>query len=110
MTQPPAERRQQPRATGVQAQLECLVPSARIRDISLSGVYLLVAEPPAIGEDVGLRLWLRSGESIDARGIVKRIEPGRGAAVEFTQMDDAGRKLLAEFLSLHFSGGGEAAP
>jgi hypothetical protein len=110
MASPTVERRQRPRATGVQEQLECLVPSARIRDISLSGVYLLLAEPPATGQDVQIRIWLRSGESIDAHGVVRRVEPGRGAAVEFTEMDTAGRNLLAQYLSLHFSSGGESAP
>jgi hypothetical protein len=109
MAQPPDERRQRPRATSVQEQLECVAPSARIRDISLSGVYLLLAEPPETGQDVQLRIWLRSGENIDARGVVRRVEPGRGAAVEFTDMDAAGRDLLTQFLSLHFSSGAESA-
>jgi hypothetical protein len=46
---------------------------------------------------------LRSGEDIDARGVVRRLEPGRGAAVEFTELSPAARDLLAQFLSLQFS-------
>jgi len=103
MSKSPAERRQSPRASKVQAQVECRAPAAQIHDLSLSGVYLLFPDPPPSGEELALRLSLRSGESIDARGVVRRLELGRGAAVEFTSLSPAARELLAQFLSLQFS-------
>lgn len=92
------------RADRVQGKLECRAPAARVRDISLAGVYLLLPDPPPSGEDLKLELSLRTGEHIDARGVVRRLELGRGAFVEFTELNAAARELLAQFLSLQFSG------
>ena len=83
--------------------MQCLVPPAQVQDISLHGVYLLLPDPPPAGEDLNLRLSLRSGESFEARGVVKRMEMGRGAAVEFTELNPAAQELLAQFLSLQFA-------
>jgi PilZ domain len=103
MPKPPQERRRSPRADRVQGRLECRAPEARVRDISLAGVYLLLPDPPPSGEDLKLQLSLRSGEQIDARGVVRRLELGRGAFVEFTELSAGARELLAQFLSLQFS-------
>ena len=103
MSKPRQERRRSPRADRVQGQLECRAPAARVRDISLSGVYLLLPDPPPSGEDLKLDLSLRTGEHIDARGVVRRLELGRGAFVEFTELSATARELLAQFLSLQFS-------
>ena len=103
MSKSPAERRHSPRASDVQAQVECRAPAASVRDISLEGVYLLLPDPPPSGEELTLHLSLRSGENIDAHGVVRRLELGRGAAVEFTSLSPAARDLLAQFLSLQFA-------
>jgi PilZ domain len=103
MAPPPAERRNSPRAAGIQASVHCLAPPAQVHDISLHGVYLLLPDPPPAGEDLDLRISLRTGESIAARGVVKRLELGRGAAVEFTELNPAAQALLAQFLSLQFA-------
>ena len=87
----------------MQGELECRSPAAHIRDISLAGVYLLLPDPPPSGEDLNLQLSLRSGEQFDARGVVRRLELGRGAAVEFTELSPAARAFLVQFLSLQFS-------
>jgi len=87
----------------VQEKLECRTPTASIRDISLAGVYLLLPDPPPAGQDLKLQLSLRSGDQIDALGVVRRLELGRGAAVEFTELSPAARALLVQFLSLQFS-------
>jgi hypothetical protein len=97
------ERRKSPRADHVQGRLECRDPQARVRDISLAGVYLLLPDPPPSGEDLKLKLSLRSGEQIEARGVVRRLELGRGAFVEFTELSGTARDALAQFLSLQFS-------
>lgn len=99
----PKERRRSRRAEHVQGKLECRTPAASIRDISLAGVYLLLPDPPPAGQDLKLQLSLRSGEQIDALGVVRRLELGRGAAVEFTELSPAARALLVQFLSLQFS-------
>ena len=102
MAKSPAERRHSPRAARIQADIRCLAPPAQVQDVSLRGVYLLLPDPPPAGEDLDLRLSLRTGKSIEARGVVKRVEMGRGAAVEFTELDPAAQQLLAQFLSLQF--------
>ena len=103
MTSQAKERRRSRRAEQVQGKLECTAPTASIRDISLAGVYLLLPDPPPSGEDLKLKLSLRSGEQIDAHGVVRRLELGRGAAVEFTELSPAARAVLVQFLSLQFS-------
>lgn len=103
MAQPPAERRHSRRASGIRANVQCLAPPAEVQDISLHGVYLLLPDPPPAGEDLDLKLSLRSGESFAARGVVKRMEMGRGAAVEFTELTPAAQALLTQFLSLQFA-------
>jgi hypothetical protein len=103
MSKSSAERRHSRRASHLEGQVECRTPAARVHDISLDGVYLLLPDPPPSGEELTLRLSLRSGENIDAHGVVRRLELGRGAAVEFTELSPAARALLAQFLSLQFS-------
>ncbi|HMD31821.1 MAG TPA: PilZ domain-containing protein [Candidatus Acidoferrales bacterium] len=105
MSKSPDERRHSPRASGVRAEVECRMPAAHVRDISLDGVYLLLPDPPPSGVELKLQLSLSSGENIMARGIVRRLELDRGAAVEFTELSPAARELLAQYLSLHFSDG-----
>ena len=107
MSNPAKERRRSRRAEHVQGKLECRSPEASIRDISLAGVYLLLPDPPPSGEDLKLQLSLGSGERIDAHGVVRRLELGRGAAVEFTELSPAARALLVQFLSLQFSESGK---
>jgi len=107
MANQPKERRRSRRAGQVQGKVECRAPAARIRDISLAGVYLLLPDPPPSGEDLRLQLSLRNGEQIDARGVVRRLELGRGAAVEFTELSPAARAVLVQFLSLQFSESGK---
>ena len=79
------------------------MPAARVRDISLDGVYLLLPDPPPSGVELKLQLSLRTGENIIAHGVVRRLELDRGAAVEFTELSQPARELLAQFLSLHFT-------
>jgi PilZ domain len=105
MPDAPSERRHSRRAEHVETQVECSMPAAKVRDISLDGVYLLLPDPPPSGVELKLQLSLRSGENITARGVVRRLELDRGAAVEFTELSQAARELLAEFLSLQFSQG-----
>ncbi|HTP43548.1 MAG TPA: PilZ domain-containing protein [Candidatus Acidoferrum sp.] len=107
MTSQSKERRRSRRAASVQGKLECKAPAASIRDISLAGVYLLFPDPPPSGEELELKLSLRSGEEIDAHGVVRRLELGRGAAVEFTELSPSARALLVQFLSLQFSESGK---
>jgi len=109
MSNPPRERRRSRRADRVQDKLECRNPAARVRNISLAGVYLLLPDPPPPGKELKLQLSLRSGEQIDAQGVVRRLELGRGAAVEFTELSPAARALLVQFLSLQFSEAGNEA-
>jgi hypothetical protein len=112
MTSPGHDRRVQPRVPGGDARVdyvEYVIPSARVRDISRSGMYVFEKHPYQIGEGVLVSLWLRSGEAIPVKCIVRRVEPNVGIGFEFVHMEEAGRRLLEEFLSLS-SAGNTSAP
>lgn len=70
----------------------------RIRDISPFGAYIEDGRPPAsVGACLRLRVWLSETESINARVIVRRVDP-IGMAVEFTEMSAPDRARLEAFL------------
>ncbi len=107
MNSPGQERRAQPRVPGGDAHvdyIEYVLPSARVRDISRTGMYVFEKHPYKIGEGVQVSLWLRSGEAIPVGCVVRRVEPGVGIGLEFVHIEEAGRRLLDEFLSLGTSG------
>jgi c-di-GMP-binding flagellar brake protein YcgR len=69
---------------------------ALIRDISKTGMFVVTNDP----------LWMRAefsakilhSEPVQVICIVKRVEPGRGMGVEFTEVPEDSLKLLEEFL------------
>lgn len=107
MNSPGQERRAEPRVPGRDAHVdyvEYVLPSARVRDISRSGMYVFEKHPYKIGESVQISLWLRSGEAIPVGCIVRRVERDVGVGFEFVHIEEAGRRLLDEFLSLSATG------
>jgi c-di-GMP-binding flagellar brake protein YcgR len=69
---------------------------ATLRDISQSGIFVLTNNP----------LWMRAEFSariikplpVHVNCVVKRIEPGRGMGVEFTEVPEDSRKPLEDLL------------
>ena len=92
------ERRLTPRVADGVIQIEYVAPSPKVRDLSVSGLYLVDARPLQRGQPVDLRLII-NGEPILVRGMVRRVDPGEGMAIEFIQVDAAGRRRIKEFIA-----------
>jgi len=73
---------------------------ARIRNFNLWGAYIEDPRPLPAGHVYRVRLWLDPRNSILAKAMVRRSDPGKGMAVEFVEMTDDDRDCLQEFVSL----------
>lgn len=95
------DRRLEPRLADEGAvHVEYLAPSPQVRDLSASGVYLADPRQLQLGQTVKLRLRLgEGGTSLVVTGMVRRVDPGRGFAVEFIQIDHADRRRLKAFIA-----------
>ncbi len=81
--------RVRPRMTVRMAILDKLVQVCPVRDLGLGGIYVLVTTRLRPGQTCALELQLSSkpgGPKIEVRGQVVRVEPGRGAALQFTHL------------------------
>jgi hypothetical protein len=65
---------------------------SRLEDIALGGLFIRTPDPPPKQSLVKLVLSTGTGE-VRARGVVRRVAPRQGMAIEFTAMnpDDRGR-------------------
>lgn len=79
--------------------VEYVAPSPHVRDLSVSGVYVRDPRTLQRGQTVELKLQLPGGEPVRIRGMVRRVDQGEGMAVEFIQLDAAGRRRIKEFIS-----------
>ena len=93
------ERRLEPRAVGKSITVEFLAPIPRVRDLSSSGLYLLDPHPLQRGESVELRLAFGEGEPVVVGGMVRRVDPGQGMAVEFIRIDTESRRRVKDYIS-----------
>lgn len=94
------DRRLNPRVADDRVvRIEFVAPSPKVRDLSVSGLYILDTRPLQRGQQVELRLTLGLHEPILIRGMVRRVDPGQGAAIEFIQIDAAGRRRLKEYVA-----------
>ena len=93
------ERRLDPRVANNVVEVEYVAPSPHVRDLSLSGLYLLDQRPLLRGQPVQLKLGLGDLGTIVVQGMVRRVDPGTGMAIEFTQIDQADRRKVKEFIS-----------
>ena len=71
---------------------------ARLYDLSPTGCYLEMMNPPPKGTEIRVRLTL-GGESFEAQALVVRYEQHMGIGVRFTEIDEASRRILEQFLS-----------
>ena len=92
------------------------VRSCRVRDLGLGGVFVVANAELRPGDRYSLELSPQlsvSRRRIRASGLIVRVEPGRGAAIEFTDMSvqsfdaldrlvnrSAGRRERSEMLRL----------
>ncbi len=92
-------RRLEPRVVGEEIKVEYLSPVPRIRDLSTSGFFILDPRPFQRGQTVEFRLTLGSNKPFKVTGMVRRVEPGQGMAIEFIHIDADSRRLVKEFIS-----------
>lgn len=85
--------------TDAAVKVEYVLPGPSIRDISLSGIYLLDARTFQRGQILDLRLRFTDGEMFAIKGIVRRTDPGQGMGVEFMEMDATARRRLREYIA-----------
>jgi hypothetical protein len=93
------DRRLSPRVADSIIQIEYVAPSPQVRDLSVSGVYVLDPRPLQRGQSVELRLRLGDTEPITIRGMVRRVDPGEGMGIEFIQIGAADRRRIREFIA-----------
>ncbi len=69
--------------------LDTLVQVSPVRDLGLGGIYVLGTTRLRPGQFCAMELQLSSkpdSQKIEAGGQVVRVEPGRGAALQFTDL------------------------
>ncbi len=71
----------------------------RVRDVSLSGVFIDDQHPLPAGQRVQLRFWLSSIEPVAIDSMIRRVEEGQGMAAEFLSMTEADHNQLRDFLT-----------
>jgi len=94
------ERRLDARVADDVVRAEFVVPTLRVRDLSVSGLYLLDPNPLQDGQIIELRLYLGSGEPLEVRGMVRRADSGLGMAIEFTRISAADRHRIKQHIAV----------
>jgi hypothetical protein len=92
-------RRLEPRVAGEEITVQYLSPVPRVRDLSTSGFFILDSRLFQRGETIEFRLTLGSAKPFVVTGMVRRIEPGVGMAIEFIHIDADARRRVKEFIS-----------
>lgn len=69
-----------------------------VRDIGLSGAYIVDSNPFFLGRIFQLRLWLDEQTTITVKAMVRRYDRGKGMSVEFLSMSEEDRQRLRAFL------------
>ncbi len=84
---------------GEEVTVQYLSSVPRVRDLSTSGFFILDPRPFQRGETIEFRLTLGSAKPFVVTGMVRRIEPGVGMAIEFIRIDADARRRVKEFIS-----------
>lgn len=95
------ERCAQPRiipAKAVQVEYPDFRP--RVRNLSLSGAFIEDPRPVGRGRVIQLVFQIGDGKPIQAKAMVRRVEPEVGMGVEFIEMSPGDRSRLREFVGL----------
>jgi len=71
--------------------------SGSIRDLSLTGVFVIDEEPLPVGTTINFELRLHS-VSLPVKGVVRRSVPGQGMGIQFLQLSPEGKILLKSYL------------
>lgn len=80
--------------------------SGAIADLSLQGVFIAARDnAPDSGTKLDLELRLKD-ETIAVSGIVRRVHPGRGFGVQFSEIPADTRQRLDDYIRSHFAKSG----
>ena len=93
------DRRLEPRVANDVIEVEYVAPSPHVRDLSIGGLYLLDQRPLLRGQPVHLKLGLAGLGTIVVQGMVRRVDPGVGMAIEFTHVETADRRKIKEYIA-----------
>jgi c-di-GMP-binding flagellar brake protein YcgR len=77
---------------------EKLEDTARVRDLSLGGLFVAAQEALAVGATLKLDFLVQEG-AIRAAGIVRHAEPGRGMGLKFTSVRGEDLQHLVELVN-----------
>lgn len=80
-------------------EVEFVAPSSQVRDLSTTGLYLEDPRTYRLGQTIELRLRLPGSDAVVVRGMVRRVDPGEGMAIEFIHVDAADRRRLKDFIA-----------
>ena len=72
--------------------------TARVRDVSLGGLFVETAKPRAVGSTAKVDFLVPEGQ-IRADVVVRRVEPGCGLGLKFTALSDEDRPRFVTLLS-----------
>ena len=64
--------------------------TSRIRDVSLSGLFIETTQPRPVGSTAQVNFLVQEGQ-ISAEAVVRRIDRGRGLGLKFTAMRETDR-------------------
>jgi hypothetical protein len=92
-------RRLNPRVESEEISIQYLSPIPRVRDLSADGLYVLDPRPFQRGQTVEFRLTFGSGEPMVVSGMVRRVEPGKGMAIEFIHIGADARRRVKEYIA-----------
>jgi hypothetical protein len=72
--------------------------TARVRDVSLGGLFVETAKPRAVGSTAKVDFLVQEGQ-IRADAVVRHVEPGRGLGLKFTAVSDGDRPHFTALLN-----------
>jgi len=70
---------------------------SRVGTLGMGGIFICVANPPPVGTTLKMAFEVPSGE-VQAEGVVRNIEPGKGMGLQFTRLGPKDRVLLQRLL------------
>jgi hypothetical protein len=72
--------------------------SARVKTLSMGGLFISASDPPSLGTKLRLAFDVPGG-NVRAEAIVRQIVPHEGFGVEFTRMDLRDKLLLQRLMN-----------
>ena len=59
-----------------------------LRDLSLTGAFLVGELPFHVGQDIHLTVWLSNNEAIEVEAVARRADRGKGLGIEFVSLSE----------------------